>query len=83
MAAYRFFDTDSVYWQAIMAPYWQQTQQRMAALPVVLCLHDHDRTGLQRPRRVRPRFVELRSAARHVPASDLRGRARARAAGHH
>ena len=27
-------------WQAIMAPHWQQTQQRMAALPVVLCLQD-------------------------------------------
>ena len=40
MAAYRFFDNDSVDWQAIMAPHWQQTQQRMAALPVVLCLQD-------------------------------------------
>lgn len=24
MAAYRFFDNDSVDWQAIMAPHWQQ-----------------------------------------------------------
>lgn len=40
MAAYRFFDNDSVEWQAIMAPHWQQTQQRIAALPVVLCLQD-------------------------------------------
>ncbi|MBG6223447.1 hypothetical protein IWX79_004423, partial [Janthinobacterium sp. CAN_S1] len=40
MAAYRFFDNNSVDWQAIMAPHWQQTAQRMAALPVVLCLQD-------------------------------------------
>jgi hypothetical protein len=40
MAAYRFFDNDSVDWQAILAPHWQQTQHRMAAQPVVLCLQD-------------------------------------------
>jgi len=40
MGAYRFFDNDSVDWQAIMAPHWQKTQQRTAALPVVLCLQD-------------------------------------------
>ena len=38
VAAYRFFDNDSIDWRAIMAPHWQQTQQRMAAQPVVLCL---------------------------------------------
>ena len=38
MAAYRFFDNDSIDWQAIMAPHWEQTAKRMAALPVVLCL---------------------------------------------
>ncbi|QPI47808.1 transposase [Massilia antarctica] len=38
MATYRFFDNDSVDWEAIMAPHWQQTQQRMAALPVVLSI---------------------------------------------
>ena len=40
VAAYRFFDNDSVHWQAIMAPHWQQSAQRMAARPVVLCLQD-------------------------------------------
>ncbi len=40
MAAYRFLDNDSVDWRAIMAPHWQQTQQRMAVQPVVLCLQD-------------------------------------------
>jgi hypothetical protein len=38
MAAYHFFDNDSIEWRAIMAPHWQQTGQRMAAQPVVLCL---------------------------------------------
>lgn len=40
MAAYRFFDNDSIDWRALMAPHWQKTQQRMAAHPVVLCLQD-------------------------------------------
>lgn len=40
MAAYRFFDNDSVEWQAILEPHWQQTEQRMAAQSVVLCLQD-------------------------------------------
>jgi hypothetical protein len=40
MAAYRFFDNDSIDWRALMAPHWQQTQQRMALQPVVLCLQD-------------------------------------------
>lgn len=40
MAAYRFLDNDNVDWRAIMAPHWQQTEQRMAAQPVVLCLQD-------------------------------------------
>lgn len=40
MAAYRFFDNDSVDWQAILAPHWQQTEQRMAEQSVVLCLQD-------------------------------------------
>ena len=40
MGAYHFFGNDSVDWRAIMAPHWQQTQQRMAAEPVVLCLQD-------------------------------------------
>jgi hypothetical protein len=38
--AYRFFDNDSIDWRAIMAPHWEQTEQRMAAQPVVLCLQD-------------------------------------------
>lgn len=40
MAAYRFFDNDSIDWQAILAPHWQQTEQRMAEQSVVLCLQD-------------------------------------------
>lgn len=40
MAAYRFFDNDEVEWAAILEPHWRQTEQRMAAHPVVLCLQD-------------------------------------------
>ena len=40
MAAYRFFDNDGVDWRAILAPHWQQTEQRMAGQAVVLCLQD-------------------------------------------
>jgi hypothetical protein len=40
MAAYRFFDNDSVDWQAILEPHWRQTEQRMAEQSVVLCLQD-------------------------------------------
>jgi hypothetical protein len=40
MAAYRFFDNASVEWRAILEPHWQQTEQRMAAQSVVLCLQD-------------------------------------------
>jgi len=40
MAAYRFFDNASVDWRAILEPHWQQTQARMAACPVILCLQD-------------------------------------------
>jgi hypothetical protein len=40
MAAYRFFDNDSIDWRAIMAPHWEQTAKRMAGQPVVLCLQD-------------------------------------------
>lgn len=40
MAANRFFDNDSVEWQAVLEPHWQRTEQRMAAESVVLCLQD-------------------------------------------
>jgi hypothetical protein len=40
MAAYRFFDNDSIDWRAIMTPHWEETEQRMARQPVVLCLQD-------------------------------------------
>jgi len=40
MAAYRFFDNNSIDWRALMVPHWQQTQQRMQAQPLVLCLQD-------------------------------------------
>lgn len=40
MGAYRFFDNDEVEWRAILEPHWRQTEQRMAAQSVVLCLQD-------------------------------------------
>ena len=40
MAAYRFFDNDSIDWRDILEPHWQQTTQRMATQSVVLCLQD-------------------------------------------
>jgi hypothetical protein len=40
MAAYRFFDNDKVEWHAILEPHWQQTQKRMQAHRVILCLQD-------------------------------------------
>ncbi len=40
IAAYRFFDNDEVEWEAILEPHWRQTERRMAACPVVLCLQD-------------------------------------------
>lgn len=40
MAAYRFLGNEEVEWRDIMAPHWQQTQKRMHAHPVILCLQD-------------------------------------------
>lgn len=40
IAAYRFFDNEKVQWHAILEPHWQQTQKRMQAHQVVLCLQD-------------------------------------------
>lgn len=40
LAAYRFFDNARADWREIMAPHWEQTEQRMAAQRVVLCLQD-------------------------------------------
>ena len=40
LAAYRFFDNDGVDWRDILEPHWAQTQARMQAQPVVLCLQD-------------------------------------------
>jgi hypothetical protein len=40
MAAYRFLGNDDVDWREILAPHWAQTQQRMGAHAVVLCLQD-------------------------------------------
>ena len=39
-AAYRFLGNPDVDWQDIMAPHWEQTQKRMRAYPIVLCLQD-------------------------------------------
>lgn len=40
MAAYRFLSNEAVDWQAILAPHWEQTRQRMQGQSVVLCLQD-------------------------------------------
>jgi len=40
IGAYRFFDNDSVEWQAILEPHWHQTERRKAEQSVVLCLQD-------------------------------------------
>jgi hypothetical protein len=40
IAADPFFDNDEVEWVTILEPHWRQTQQRMAAHSVVLCLQD-------------------------------------------
>lgn len=40
VAAYRFLGNDEVDWQAILAPHWQRTRERMHAHPVALCLQD-------------------------------------------
>jgi hypothetical protein len=39
-ATYRFLENDAVEWRELMAPHWAQTQQRMCAHPIVLCLQD-------------------------------------------
>jgi hypothetical protein len=38
--AYRFFAQDDIGWEDILAPHWQNSTQRMAEHPVVLCLQD-------------------------------------------
>ena len=40
LGAYRFLANDTVQWEAILAPHWEQTEQRMSKHPVVLCLQD-------------------------------------------
>lgn len=39
-AAYRFLGNGDVEWEAILAPHWARTAQRMRAQPVVLCIQD-------------------------------------------
>lgn len=39
-AAYRFFAQDEMSWDAIMAPHWQRSVDRMRPHPVVLCIQD-------------------------------------------
>jgi hypothetical protein len=39
-AAYRFLAQDDLEWEAILAPHWQSSEERMRAHPVVLCLQD-------------------------------------------
>lgn len=40
LAAYRFFDSESVDWRAILEPHLRQTTERLTTQSVVLCLHD-------------------------------------------
>lgn len=40
IGAYRFLGNDEVDWREILAPHWAQTEQRMGAHAVVLCLQD-------------------------------------------
>lgn len=60
MAAYRFFDNGNMDWRTILEPYWQQTQIRMAAQSVVLCLQDTTELDFngQRARGLRPLSYE-------------------------
>ena len=39
-AAYRFLGNGEVKWEAILAPHWARTEERMRAQPVVLCIQD-------------------------------------------
>lgn len=39
-AAYRFLGNAKAAWRDILAPHWEQTQVRMRAHPVVLCIQD-------------------------------------------
>ncbi len=39
-AAYRFLGNTKAAWRDILAPHWEQTQVRMRAHPVVLCIQD-------------------------------------------
>ncbi len=39
-AAYRFFSNESVSWEKILAPHWEQTQIRMSQHKRVLCIQD-------------------------------------------
>lgn len=39
-AAYRFLSNAEVEWEAILAPHWERTEERMRAQPVVLCIQD-------------------------------------------
>ena len=39
-AAYRFLGNAKAAWRDILAPHWEQTQARMRAQPVVLCIQD-------------------------------------------
>ena len=72
MAAYRFFDNDEIGWSAILEPHWRQTEQRMAAESVVLCLQDTTELDFNGRQATGPGAVVLRSAARNVFAFDLR-----------
>jgi hypothetical protein len=77
-AAYRFLGNPDVEWQGIMAPHWAQTQKRMSAYPIVLCLQDttkRDFNGQDAAGLGPLNYEARRGAARHVCAPDLCGHA--------
>jgi hypothetical protein len=51
-AAYRFFDNERVEYAAILAPHAAQTDRRVQAQPVVLCVQDTSEIDLTRPQQL-------------------------------
>ena len=83
MAAYRFFDNEEVDWRTILGAHTDCARTRMAGHEVVLCIQDTTELDFngQEASGQRPGAAELRSAARHVRAPNLRRVDFARTAG--
>ena len=80
-AAYWFRSGDEFDWMDILEPHRQCTRGRIAQHPLVLCRKAHHGAALQRSGHCGARSLDLRGAARDVPAPDLRLDAGPRAAG--